>query len=117
MTVHHVRLLHGSAPNTSARARLICFYECTAADAWPLAGSSTAIAGLDQRQVREWIRSRTLHGEPTVSPRLEHVRILLPLPPAPDSSSIFKIQKSAGAGSAFGTVAPEVALGGAEQAA
>jgi hypothetical protein len=45
------------------------------------------------------------------------VRILLPLPPAPDSSSIFKIQKSAGAGSAFGTVAPEVALGGAEQAA
>jgi len=25
MTVHHVRLLHGSAPNTSARARLICF--------------------------------------------------------------------------------------------
>jgi ectoine hydroxylase-related dioxygenase (phytanoyl-CoA dioxygenase family) len=101
MTVHHVRLLHGSAPNMSDRARLICFYECAAADAWPLAGSSTAVAGLDQRQVWEWIRSRTLYGEPTVRPRLADVPVLLPLPPAPDSSSIFKIQKSAGAVSAF----------------
>ena len=117
MTVHHVRLLHGSAPNTSDRARLICFYECAAADAWPLAGSSTAIAGLDQRQVWEWIRSRTLYGEPTVSPRLADVPILLPLPPAPDSGSIFKIQKSAGAVSAFGTTIPKIVSGGAEDAA
>ena len=117
MTVHHVRLLHGSAPNTSDRARLICFYECAAADAWPLAGSSTAIAGLDQRQVWEWIRSRTLYGEPTISPRLADVPILLPLPPAPDSGSIFKIQKSAGAVSAFGTTIPKIVPGGAEDAA
>ena len=106
MTVHHVRLLHGSAPNSSDRARLICFYECAAADAWPLAGSSTAIAGLDQRQVWEWIASRTLYGEPTVRPRLADVPVLLPLPPAPNSSSIFKIQKSAGAVSAFAPAEP-----------
>lgn len=113
MTVHHVRILHGSAPNQSDRARLICFYECAAADAWPLAGSSTAVAGLDQAQVWEWIRSRTFYGEPTVSPRLANVPATVPLPPAPDSSSIFKIQKSAGARSAF--VAPSPA--GKSQAA
>jgi ectoine hydroxylase-related dioxygenase (phytanoyl-CoA dioxygenase family) len=107
MTVHHVRLLHGSAPNHSDRARLICFYECAAADAWPLAGSSTAIAGLDQAKVWEWIRARTLYGEPTVRPRLADVPVLLPLPPAPDSTSIFKIQKSAGAKSAFASPAPD----------
>ena len=101
MTVHHVRLLHGSAPNTSERARLICFYECAATDAWPLAGSSTAVAGLNQQQVWDWIGARTLYGEATVRPRLADVPVLLPLPPAPDSSSIFKIQKSAGAASAF----------------
>ena len=101
MTVHHVRLLHGSAPHHSDRARLICFYECAAADAWPLAGSSTAIAGLDQQQVWDWIGQRTLYGEPTTRPRLKEVPVLLPLPPAPDSSSIFKIQQSAGAASAF----------------
>ncbi len=101
MTVHHVRLLHGSAPNNSDRTRLICFYECAAADAWPLAGSSTAVAGLNQQQVWDWIGARTLYGEATVRPRLAEVPVLLPLPPAPDSSSIFKIQKSAGAASAF----------------
>ncbi|MEQ9674658.1 MAG: phytanoyl-CoA dioxygenase family protein, partial [Roseovarius indicus] len=33
MTVHHARLLHGSAPNRSDRARMILFYECASADA------------------------------------------------------------------------------------
>ncbi|MFO1035309.1 MAG: phytanoyl-CoA dioxygenase family protein [Geminicoccaceae bacterium] len=101
MTVHHVRILHGSAPNRSDRARQICFYECAAADAWPLAGSSTAVAGMDQQQVWDWIRSRTYYGEATTTPRLASVPAIVPLPPAPDSSSIFKIQQSAGAKSAF----------------
>ena len=101
MTLHHVRLLHGSAPNSSDRARLICFYELAAADAWPLAGSSTVVAGLSQAQIWEAMRSRTLYGEPTTAPRLTPVPVQLPLPPAPDSTSIFKIQKSAGAVSAF----------------
>ena len=101
MTVHHVRLLHGSAPNTSDRARLICFYEMAAADAWPLAGSSTVVAGQGQQQLWDWTCSRTLYGEPTTRPRLADVPVVLPLPPAPDSGSIFKIQKSAGAVSAF----------------
>ena len=59
MSIHHVRLLHGSAPNMSDRARLICFYELAAGDAWPLAGSSTAVAAMGQQQVSDWI------GKPT----------------------------------------------------
>ena len=101
MTIHHVRLLHGSAPNMSDRARLMCFYELAAGDAWPLAGSSTAIAGMTQQQVWDWIGKNTYYGPPSATPRLADVPARLPLPPAPDSSSIFKIQKSAGAVSAF----------------
>jgi ectoine hydroxylase-related dioxygenase (phytanoyl-CoA dioxygenase family) len=101
MTVHHVRLLHGSAPNMSDRARLICFFELAAADAWPLAGGSTAFAGLSPQQVWEKIQAGMVYGEATIRPRLADVPVLLPLPPAPDQGSIFKIQKSAGAASAF----------------
>jgi ectoine hydroxylase-related dioxygenase (phytanoyl-CoA dioxygenase family) len=101
MSVHHVRLLHGSAPNMSDRARLICFYEMAAGDAWPLAGSSAAVAGMTQQQVWDWIARNTYYGPPTATPRLADVPARLPLPPAPDSGSIFKIQKSAGAVSAF----------------
>jgi ectoine hydroxylase-related dioxygenase (phytanoyl-CoA dioxygenase family) len=101
MSVHHVRLLHGSAPNMSDRARLICFYEMAAGDAWPLAGSSTAVAGMTQQQVWDWIARNTYYGPPSATPRLADVPARLPLPPAPDSGSIFKIQKSAGAVSAF----------------
>jgi ectoine hydroxylase-related dioxygenase (phytanoyl-CoA dioxygenase family) len=101
MTIHHVRLLHGSAPNMSDRARLICFYELAAADAWPLAGGSTAFVGLTPQQVWEKIQAGMVYGEPTLRPRLADVPVLMPLPPAPDLGSIFKIQKSAGAASAF----------------
>ena len=41
MTVHHVRILHGSAPNLSDRTRKILFYECAAGDAWPILRIST----------------------------------------------------------------------------
>ena len=40
-----------------------------------------------------------------MSPQLADVPAMVPLPPAPDSSSIFKIQQSAGAKSAFATAA------------
>ncbi len=40
MTVHHTRVLHGSAPNVSDRPRFILFYEIAKADAWPILGAS-----------------------------------------------------------------------------
>ena len=35
MSIHHVRTLHGSAPNTSDKARRFLLFEYAAADAWP----------------------------------------------------------------------------------
>lgn len=101
MSLHHARTLHGSAPNMSNKARLMCFYEMCAADAWPLAGGAGAFIGMDQKQVYDTVQSRMIFGEQTMRPRLKDVPVLMPLPPAPDASSIFKTQKSAGAVSAF----------------
>src|SRR3954451_18461195 len=38
ITIHHVRAVHGSAPNTSARDRRLLLFQFRAADAWPLLG-------------------------------------------------------------------------------
>lgn len=101
MTVHHVRTLHGSAPNVSDRARLILFYECAAADAWPLLGASSYIHSLGQRGFWADLQDRMITGAPCIEPRLEQVPVRMPLPPAKDNTSIFKTQESGGAKSAF----------------
>ncbi|WP_136440620.1 phytanoyl-CoA dioxygenase family protein [Pacificoceanicola onchidii] len=101
MTVHHVRLLHGSAPNVSDRARLILFYELAAADAWPLLGASSYIHELGQQRFWADFQERMVTGTPCLTPRLADVPVTLPLPPAKDISSIFKTQQSGGAKSAF----------------
>ncbi|MFW2542222.1 phytanoyl-CoA dioxygenase family protein [Primorskyibacter sp. 2E107] len=101
MTVHHVRILHGSAPNVSDRARLILFYELAAAHAWPLLGGASYIHALGQRGFWEDLQSRIVTGTPCLTPRLADVPVLMPLPPAKDNTSIFKTQMSGGAKSAF----------------
>ncbi len=101
MTVHHVRTLHGSAPNRSDRARLILFYEIAKADAWPILGANSYIHSLGQKRFWEDLQDRMIIGEPCLQPRLETVPVRMPLPPAKDASSIFKTQKSGGAKSAF----------------
>lgn len=101
MTVHHVRTLHGSAPNLSDRNRLILFYELASADAWPLLGSNSYFHRLSQAELWQDVQSRLVTGAPCLTPRLEPVPVRLPLPPARDVSSIFRTQESAGAKSAF----------------
>lgn len=101
MTVHHVRLLHGSAPNMSDRNRLILFYELASADAWPILGASSYIHELGQRRFWEDIQSRMVTGAPVLEPRIEANPVRMPLPPAPDNTSIFKTQATAGQKSAF----------------
>ena len=101
MTVHHVRVLHGSAPNVSDHPRLILFYEIAKGDAWPILGASSYIHSLGQARFWEDLQDRVVTGEPCVTPRLEKLPVRMPLPPAPDNSSIFKTQESAGARSAF----------------
>jgi len=101
MTIHHVRTQHGSAPNLSDRARMLLFYECGAADAWPLGGNASAYTGLALQDFWGFMTDRMVCGEQSLNPRLENVPVRMPLPPPPDSSSIFKVQKSSGAKSAF----------------
>jgi ectoine hydroxylase-related dioxygenase (phytanoyl-CoA dioxygenase family) len=101
MSVHHARILHGSAPNTSDRARKILFFEVAKADAWPILGANSYIHALGQRGFWADLQDRMITGEPCLTPRLEQVPVTMPLPPAPDNSSIFKMQESGGAKSAF----------------
>ncbi|MEO1089375.1 MAG: phytanoyl-CoA dioxygenase family protein [Pseudomonadota bacterium] len=101
VTIHHARTLHGSAPNRSDRPRLILFFEAHAADAWPLLGAASYIHRLGQQAIWDDLHARMICGTPVLEPRLEAVSVRLPLPPAPDASSIFKSQKSGGARSVF----------------
>jgi hypothetical protein len=45
--------------------------------------------------------TRMVCGDPVIEPRIEKCPVRLPLPPAPDASSIFKTQQAGGARSAF----------------
>src|SRR5262245_20822283 len=85
LSVHHVRLLHGSAQNTSDRPRALLLYEYAAADAWPLMGVRD-LADFDTRLVA---------GEPSIEPRLAPVPVRMPLPPAIHQGSIYENQREA----------------------
>ena len=85
MSFHHVRLLHGSALNTSSRDRNLLLYEVAAADAWPVLG----VGNLDD------FDRRLLRGVPTITPRMAEVPVRLPLPPALHQGSIYENQSSA----------------------
>jgi ectoine hydroxylase-related dioxygenase (phytanoyl-CoA dioxygenase family) len=86
ITVHHARLVHGSATNTSGRPRRLLLHQYRAADAWPILGVP------DFAQFREQL----LCGEDTLEPRLEKVPVRLPLPPARHQGSIYENQKTSG---------------------
>jgi len=86
ITVHHVRTVHGSAPNTSNRDRRLLLFQFRAADAWPLLGFPAGIEAYDALMVAG------RPGEPRVAP----VPVRLPLPPAEHQGSIYENQKGAG---------------------
>ena len=83
ITVHHVRAVHGSAPNTSARDRRLLLFQFRAADAWPLLGFPAGIAAYDALMVSGQTRE----------PRLAPVPVRLPLPPASLQGSLYENQK------------------------
>lgn len=101
VSIHHVRTLHGSAPNYSNRARKILFYECISADAWPIAGGVSNYNGMTQQELWDTMNERIICGEQPRHARVESVPVSMPLAPPPDPTSIFKVQKSGGAVSAF----------------
>jgi ectoine hydroxylase-related dioxygenase (phytanoyl-CoA dioxygenase family) len=86
ITIHHVRAIHGSAPNTSNRDRRLLLFQFRAADAWPLLGFPGGIDAWNALMVA---------GEPQ-EPRLADVPVRLPLPPADHQGSIYENQKGAG---------------------
>ena len=83
ITVHHVRAIHGSAPNTSSKDRRLLLFQFRAADAWPLLGFSN-IEAFDELMVS---------GKSSIEPRLDRVPVRLPLPPADLQGSIYENQK------------------------
>ena len=84
ISIHHVRMVHGSAPNTSSRSRRLFLLQFRAADAWPLVQMPT--------NWDDW-HALMVAGEDTLAPRLTPVPIRLPLPPAANQGSIYENQR------------------------
>ena len=86
VTIHHVRMVHGSAPNLSAKERRLLLFQYRAADAWPLLGFPSI----------EKFDALILAGRPTIAPRRAPVPVRLPLPPAEHQGSIYENQRATG---------------------
>ena len=84
MTIHHVRMVHGSALNTSGRPRRLLLFQYTAVDAFPLMGISSW----------EKFNANIVTGEPTMEPRLTPVPVRIPLPVATFEGSIYENQRT-----------------------
>lgn len=82
VTVHHVRAVHGSEPNTSATARRLLLFSYAAVDAWPL---------LPKEDLSDF-NTRILTGAPTLAPRQTAVPVRIPLPKVETDDSIFDNQ-------------------------
>jgi phytanoyl-CoA hydroxylase len=83
ITVHHVRAVHGSAPNVSDRDRRLLLFQFRAADAWPILGFPAGIEAFDVLMVA---------GQ-SQQPRLAPAPVRLPLPPATLQGSLYENQK------------------------
>ena len=80
---HHVRLVHGSAQNTSKLPRQLLLYELAAADAWPLVTGVDNLAEFD---------AKLLCGRSSIEPRVVAAPVRMPLPPARGQGSIYENQ-------------------------
>jgi ectoine hydroxylase-related dioxygenase (phytanoyl-CoA dioxygenase family) len=83
ITIHHVRALHGSAPNNSGRPRRFLLLQMRCADAWPLIAKPPSWEAWNGLLVA---------GEETLTPRMEAVPVRLPYPPALHQGSIYESQ-------------------------
>lgn len=84
ISVHHVRLIHGSAANLSGEPRRYLLHQYRAADAWPLV-----------KQPASWKRwtDQLVSGSEPAAPRLVSTPVRLPLPEAPHQGSIYENQR------------------------
>ena len=86
ISLHHARIVHGSALNTSAHDRRLLFYEMLAADAFPIMGSMTKFDTIDE------YNTRMLCGSPTLHPRLAEIPVRVPQPQPDNNKSIYEVQ-------------------------
>ena len=77
ISIHHVRIVHGSDLNRSDRDRAVLFYEVAAADAFPIAGSMGMFPSLAE------FDARMLCGSTTIEPRVTNVPVRIPQPQPP----------------------------------
>ncbi len=89
ITLHHARIVHGSARNTSAQDRRLLFYEIMAADAFPVMGAMTKFESIES------YNTLMLCGTPTLTPRLANIPVRIPQPQPAKAGSIYEIQKYA----------------------
>lgn len=82
ITIHHVRALHGSAPNRSGRPRRFLLLQMRCADAWPL---------VSKPDWDSWT-GLLVAGQETLAPRMEAVPVRLPYPSALRQGSIYESQ-------------------------
>jgi len=90
ISIHHGRIVHGSALNTSDRDRRLLFYEIMAADAFPICGSMTTFDSIED------YNTRMLCGQPSLTPRLADVPVRIPQPQPDRAGSIYEIQSGLG---------------------
>ena len=96
ISIHHGRILHGSAINQSAFPRRLIFFEIMAADAFPIMGSMTNFISL------EAYNELILCGTPSLTPRLKEIPVRIPQPQPPANKSIYEVQKALSAQNAGG---------------
>ncbi len=90
ISIHHARIVHGSAVNRSTRDRRILFYEMMAADAFPVVGGRGKWEGIEE------FDSRLLCGRPTLEPRVVPCPMRIAFPDPPSQGSIYEVQKAMG---------------------
>lgn len=86
ISIHHGRIVHGSAANTSTRDRRVLFIEAMAADAFPITGGMTRFDSIAEYD------TRMLCGSPTLTPRLADIPVRIPQPQPEKNRSIYEIQ-------------------------
>ena len=85
-SLHHVKALHGSSPNSSDRPRRLLLFEYAAADAWPLVDFEVYGNFLE-------FEEKMVLGKSTLHPRCEAEHIIMPFPRPPNPDSIYQIQE------------------------
>ena len=85
ISIHHVRAIHGSAPNVSSRSRRLFLLQFRTADAWPLLNAPATWDAWSALMVA---------GKNTLEPRCTNVPVRLPLPPAANQGSIYENQRT-----------------------